>query len=324
MRADRLLNIMLILQARGKTTSHNLAQELGVSRRTILRDIDSLSVAGVPVYAEGGHGGGFALDEAYRTTLTGLQADEIRTLFVTSNAQLLAEVGLGQASTTGLRKLLAGLPAAQQPSVAFIRQRLLIDPAWWWRDADLPSFWDQLQQAVYEDRCIRATYKTQAGKVTERTLEPFSLVAKSSIWYLVARRDGELRSYRVSRFTHLELLSEHFNRPADFDLPTYWQTQLQEFTDSISDYRFTLCIHPDRLNFVKWLAPGRCEVVGSPDSQGWFTARVRLDTLDLAKMLVFGLGSQAQVLDPPELLNAVINTAREFTTTNIGPITRTP
>jgi predicted DNA-binding transcriptional regulator YafY len=313
MRADRLLSLLLILQARGKTTAQKLSEELGVSRRTILRDIDSLSFAGVPIYAEGGHGGGFALDEDYRTTLTGLQDAEIRTLFVTSNAQLFAEVGLGEAAASGLRKLLAGLPASQQPGVAFIRQRLLIDPAWWWRESQPPSFLDQLQQAVYEDRCIRVVYESHNKDVAERTLEPYSLVAKSSIWYLVAKREGELRSYRVSRFHHVELLTQHFMRAADFDLPTYWQTQLKEFVDSIPDYRFTLRLHPDQLNFVKWLAPGRCEVVGSLDSNGWLTVQIRLESLDLAKMLVFGLGQQVQVIEPPELLEAVIHTIREFT-----------
>src|SRR5689334_22347708 len=186
MRADRLLAIMLLLQTRGKMTAQSLADKLEVSRRTILRDIDALAVAGVPVYAEGGHGGGIALDEQYRTTLAGLQANEVRTLFVGTNTQLLSEIGLGAAADRTLLKLQAILPAAHRPSVEHIRQRILIDPVWWWRDAQPLPFWERLQQAVYEDRCVQALYEHQTGEVVERALNPYSLVAKSSVWYLVA------------------------------------------------------------------------------------------------------------------------------------------
>ncbi len=312
MRADRLLSLMLLLQMRGKMTAQALAKELGVSRRTILRDIDALSVAGVPVYAEGGHGGGFALDENYRTSLTGLQEAEIRTLFVTRNTQLFSEVGLGEAAKSTRRKLLAGLPTSQLPSVAYIRQRLLIDPAWWWREAQPPAFWEQLQQAVYEDRWIRAVYETHTQVVSERMLAPYSLVAKSSVWYLVAWRDQEFRPYRVSRFHELELLDQHFQREPGFDLPTYWEAHLQEFADALPDYEFTLQVHPSRVSFLKSLVPGRCRFAMPSNEDNWVKVDIRLESLELAKMLVLGLGRQAQVLEPPELKQAVLEAAQDI------------
>lgn len=311
MRADRLLAIMLLLQTRGKMTAQALAAEQGVSRRTILRDIEALSFAGIPIYAEGGHGGGIGLDENYRTNLTGLQEKEVRALFVASNAQILSEIGLGDAAESSSLKLLAALPPSQQPSIAHIRQRILIDPVWWWREVQLPPFWEQLQQAVNEDRRIRAIYESYAGEVHARDLEPYSLVAKSSVWYLIANRSGELRTYRVSRFHQIELLDAHFERRPDFDLPAYWHAHLQNFAGSISDYRFTLRIHASRLNFARWLLPGRCQVIESPDAGGWVTARFSLESLDLARMLVFGLGRQAVVVEPPELQQAVLSAARE-------------
>src|SRR5262245_35874665 len=185
MRADRLLTIMMLLQTRGKMTAGALAGELGVSRRTILRDIDALSFAGVPLYTEGGHGGGVALDEHYRTTLTGLQESEARTLFIASNTKLLDDVGLGEAAQSTLLELLSSLPGSYHPSLEHIRQRILIDPLWWWHDAQPLPFWEALQQAVYEDRRIRAVYEHYDGGVVERVLEPYSLVAKSSLWYLI-------------------------------------------------------------------------------------------------------------------------------------------
>jgi len=310
MRADRLVSITLLLQTRGKMTMQALAHELGVSRRTILRDVDALSLVGIPVYTDGGHGGGVALDEHYRTTLTGLGEAEIRALFISTSSSLLDELGLGEAAERSLLKLLAALPAPQQPSVEHIRQRIYIDPPWWWHDSTPLPFWDALQRAVYEDWRVRALYEHYDGTVAERVLEPYSLVAKSSLWYLIARRDGELRTYRVSRFHNLAVLDEHFERAADFDLASYWQAHLQTFAAELAEYSFTLRVHQRRMNFARWLTPGRYEVLATDGD--WVTARFHYESMDLATMLVFGLGADAQVIDPPDLGQAVIDAARNL------------
>lgn len=312
MRADRLLAIMMKLQTRGKMKAETLAEELSVSRRTILRDVEALSISGVPIYAEGGHGGGIALDEEYRTNLTGLQEDEARTLFLASNESLLKHLKLGEAAERTLLKLNAALPVRHQAAVQHMRQRILIDPAWWWQDAQQPRFWETLQQAVYEDRCIRTHYERYDGTRVERTLEPYSLVAKSSIWYLVAKRDGEFRIYRVTRFHDLTLLDQHFVRDATYDLPTFWQSHLQEFVDSFAEYTITLHVHPDRLNFVQWLTPGRHQIVEPTTADGWHMVRIQMESIELAKMLVFSLGMQARVIEPRTLHDAVVADAREF------------
>jgi predicted DNA-binding transcriptional regulator YafY len=309
-RADRLLSLILVLQTRGKHTAKALATELGVSRRTILRDVEALSLAGIPIYSEGGHGGGIALHEQYRTSLTGLHTPEVQSLFVTSNSTALREVGLGEAGDRLLLKLLAALPAVHRPTVEHIRQRLMIDPAWWWRDSQTPPFWDDLQQAVYEDRLIETTYERYDGAISQRTLEPYSLVNKSSLWYLIAQRDGEFRTYRVSRFHQVKVQPKNFTRRPDFDLPTYWNEHLQDFIDSFSEYKITLRVHPERLKFVQWLTPGRWQLLGDPDADGWQTLRVVMDSPQLAKMLVFGLGVQGQVIDPPDLADSVRADAR--------------
>ncbi len=309
MRTDRLLALVMLLQTRGKMTTQALAEEMGVSRRTILRDIDALSVSGIPVYTDGGHGGGVALDENYRVTLTGLKESEIRSLFISSNNQLLQDVGLAEAAESSLLKLSAALPTAHQPSVEFIRQRIHIDPLWWWHDGEPLPFWDDLQKAVYEDICIRTIYESYDGTISERMLEPYSLVAKSSFWYVIAKRDCEFRTYRVSRFHSIKLLDEHFQRDTDFDLADYWQTHLKEFTEALTEYAFMLRIHQSRLNFVKWLTPGRFQIIEALNESGWISIRVHMESIDLAKMLVFGLGKDAVVIDPPELAQAVIEAA---------------
>ena len=268
-------------------------------------------MAGVPIYADGGHGGGIALDENYRTTLTGLQEAEVRSLFVSTDTKLLGEIGLGEAAERTLLKLFAALPARYQPSVEHFRQRIHIDPMWWWSSAQPMPFWAELQQAVYEDRPIRAVYEHYDNQIVERELEPYSLVNKSSFWYLLAKRDGELRTYRVSRFHSVVVLDTHFQRDADFDLESYWQTHLEEFRDNLSEYTFTLRVHPDRLSFVQWLLPGRCEILEAPED-GWIATRLHLESMELAKMLVFGLGTQGAVVEPAELQEAVLATAHEI------------
>lgn len=305
MRADRLISLVLLLQTRGKATAAALAEELEVSRRTILRDIEALSIAGVPVIAEGGHGGGVALDEGYRTSLTGLKEAEIRSLFVAGNAALLRDIGLGDAAESTLLKLTAALPAAHQSAVEHIRQRIYIDPLWWWHESAPLPFWDALQSAVYEDRRIRVTYENRDKAFVERVLEPYSLVAKSSTWYLVAKRDGEMRTYRVSRLHEVMVLNERFERDSEYDLAAYWQAHLAAFAAGIDTYEFTLRIDPAQLTFVRWLTPGRSELLAEDPDSGWLTIRLNVETPELADMLVFGLGKQCEVVEPEELRERV-------------------
>ncbi len=312
MRADRLLSIVMLLQARGKMTTAALAEELDVSRRTILRDVEALSFAGIPIYTDGGHGGGIALDENYRTSLTGLKESEVRALFVSANSSLLHDIGLGEAAESTLHKLSAALPERHQPAVEHVRQRIHIDPVWWWHDSQPLPFWAELQQAVFEDRPLRAIYEHYSGEVVERVLEPYSLVAKGSHWYVIARRDGEFRIYRASRFHGVSVLDTHFRRDEAFDLAAFWNEHLQEFTGTLAEFTFTLRLHSSKLTFARWLTPGRCQVIEAAGDDGWLTARFQLESMDLAKMLVFGLGTQAVVLDPPELQEAVLETARDL------------
>jgi predicted DNA-binding transcriptional regulator YafY len=312
MRADRLVAMLLLLQHRKKWTARALANKLEVSPRTILRDVEALSIAGIPISAAGGRGGGIALDEHYRVTLTGLKETEIQTFMLTGNVPLLKEIGLGEAAENALLKVSAAVPAQYQPALEFMRQRIYIDPLWWWHDSDPPPFLAELQQAVYESRCIRAIYEHRHGGIAEQILEPCSLVAKSSTWYLIARREGELRTYHLSRFQRVVLLDTQFCRPDDFDLPTYWQQHLQAFATTAAEYTFTLRIHESRLPFVRRLMPGRSTVLEPSNGDGWVLAHFHVESIDLAKMLVFGLGTHVVVVEPSELQAAVVQAAGEI------------
>jgi predicted DNA-binding transcriptional regulator YafY len=312
MRADRLLSILLLLQSRGKMTTQVLADSLEVSRRTILRDVDALSYAGVPIYAEGGHGGGITLDEKYRTTLTGLNEIEIRALFINENNQFLKDIGLSEAALSTRRKLSAALPLGQQPIAEQVRQRIYIDPTWWWQADQAMPFWGELQRAVFEDRRIQAMYENYQGEVAERVLEPYSLVAKASHWYLIAKRRQEYRLYRVTRFRSVHVLDDHFAREENYDLESFWDMHVQDFRNAVTEYSFTLKVIADQMDFIRQIVPGHFKILEINEQNGWLILHFELETMELAKMLVFGLGPPSEVIDPPELREAVIKRAQEF------------
>lgn len=305
MRADRLLSIMLILQAQGKTTTLALADRLEVSRRTILRDIEALSIAGVPVYAEAGHGGGVYLDEHYRVSLTGLKEAEVRALFVSSQLGPLQDVGLGHAAEATLLKLFAALPSLHRQEAERMQQRIHLDPAWWWHKGETLPYLETLKAAVFGDCCVQVRYERGDGSVSERILEPYSLVAKASVWYLIARREGELRTYRVSRFMAVEVLDTHFERDEAFDLAQYWHTHSSEFVASMPDFAFTLRLAAARVQFMNWYAAERYTIRDASPDGAALLVDVCLSSLEEARMLVLGLGTDAEVIEPEALREAV-------------------
>src|SRR5438128_12227933 len=194
MRADRLLSVLLLLQVHRRLTARELAKRLEVSERTIHRDMEALSAAGFPVFAERGSGGGWMLVEGYRTNLTGLNAVEVQALFVTKPLRLLADLGLDKASDAALIKLSAALPSAHRPGAENARQRIHIDVTGWNRPDEAARFLPLLQEAVWQERRLRFTYQRGGGcDAVQRVADPLGLVAKGSIWYLVAAVDGDIR-----------------------------------------------------------------------------------------------------------------------------------
>ena len=301
MRADRLISIIMLLQTRGRITTQSLADELEVSRRTILRDIDALSSSGVPIYADSGHGGGISLDEHYRSRLTGLKELEAMTLFITDNSRLLSELGMSEAATSSILKLLATLPSGHRMSVDHMRQRILIDPDWWFHESQPAEFWDALYRAVFDNRRIQITYETYQGEQTQRRLEPYSLVSKSSNWYLVGYRKGDFRIYRVSRIQRLQVLDDSFERQRDFELQTFWRTHSQTFAQKLDEYRFTVRVRSERLAFIRTLLPGRTQILDETSEDGWLTIQLQVMSSQFARMILFELGDSAIVVEPKEL-----------------------
>ena len=232
MRASRLLSIMMLLQAKGRMSAESLAEELEVSVRTIYRDIDQLSAAGVPVYADIGRNGGFALLDGWRTRLTGLTAPEARALFLSGLPGPASELGLGDEVAAAELKLLAALPADWQTEATRMSSRFHLDPKGWFSTGPRPEFLQAIAEAVWSETRITIKYDSWT-QVSERTVEPLGLVLKGGIWYLVARRESGMRTYRMSQILALTPSDERFERPQDFDLPKHWRESTASFEREI-------------------------------------------------------------------------------------------
>ena len=235
MRADRLLTILLLLQNGGKMTSRSLAQQLEVSNRTIIRDMEALCAAGIPIYAERGANGGWVLDEKYRTNLTGMRPEEILSLLITSHDNLLSDLGIKQHFDAAYQKLLTSSPDTIQKDAEIIRQRIHIDGVSWHPSDESFPYLSTIQEAVWSDRQLFIRYQKEHEQV-ERVVYPLGLVAKRSVWYLVAETNQEMRTYRISRLLEVQLLMETFQRPSSFSLAQYWGQSTAQFKARLPRY----------------------------------------------------------------------------------------
>jgi predicted DNA-binding transcriptional regulator YafY len=313
MRADRLLSILLLLQIHGRMTTRELAERLGVTARTIHRDMGALSVAGVPVVADRGAAGGWSLIEEYQTRLTGLNTPEVQALALTRPPQVLADLGLEQASDAAFIKLLAALPKLGRRDAEDMRQRIFVDMTGWKSFSEETPCLNTVQDALWTDRRLKVNYQRNDGETRERTVDPLGLVAKLNIWYLVAAVDGEPRTYRVSRMQSAEIVDEPVRRPAKFDLPAFWQQSTSDFKASLPRYAARLRVDPGYLERLRFPARyARVESVSEadpPDPQGWQIVAMNFENENDAVEAALSFGDRAEVLDPPELRARVIEMA---------------
>jgi predicted DNA-binding transcriptional regulator YafY len=297
MRAERLLRLLLYLQTHGQSTVARLARYLEVSPRTVQRDLDALSLAGVPVYSIRGRGGGWTLLPGYRTRLTGLTPSEAMSVFVTATAHVLADLGLDASGDQAIAKLIAALPEPARRDAEFARQRLLIDHAGWEDRREVPRWLDLCRQAIWEERRIAITYRDPAEPFI---VAPLGLVAKSRTWYLVAaRRDGALRTYRLDRVSSALLTDEGFTRPSGFELPRYWAEAQRLFRASVPSYPIVLRVRERALRRFRATAPV------TADGDGWFVVEADLESAEEACAAVLAQGGDAVVVTPAELVERV-------------------
>lgn len=304
MRAERLLRLLLYLQTRGQSTVRELARHLGVSPRTVQRDLEALSLAGVPVYAVRGRGGGWSLLAGYRTRLTGLTPSEVMSVFVGATAHVLADLGIDASSDTAMAKLIAVLPEGARRDAEFARQRLLVDHAGWDGRRQAPDWLDLCREAIWQELWIRITYRERKQP---HAVAPLGLVAKSRTWYLIAaRRDGELRTYRLSRMTAASLTDESFTRPAGFDLARYWADTQRRFRATLPSYPILLRVRGSAVHRFRPTAPAR------PDTDGWSFVEADLENADEACAAVLAQAGDTVVIAPDELSTMVRQAAAKI------------
>ncbi|MEV6836497.1 YafY family protein [Streptomyces sp. NPDC051133] len=312
MKSDRLLSILLLLQTRGRVPAHELADRLEVSVRTIYRDIEALSASGVPVYAERGRHGGIELLAGFRTDVTGLTADESRALFILAAQGAHAALGLDTALGSALRKVMAALPAPHRPAAEVTSRRILVDATRWKSGPQQAVDLEALQEAVFSDRRLRLRYR-HSGEREPRTytVDPYGLVAKAGVWYLVADRRGAPRLFRADRVRSARLLDDPVRRRPGVELAGVWEVLRRRVEEREEGIEVTVRVRRDRLDmFQRMFAP---QLPAPPEDAGdWVTARLTYPVLPAVRQLL-AFSDQVEVLHPPEARAELLAAARSVT-----------
>lgn len=315
MQASRLLSILMLLQARGRVTAATLAQAMEVSQRTILRDIDQLSAAGVPLWGERGRAGGFQLREGWSTQLTGMTEPEANALLLAGLPGPATELGLGAAAASARLKMVASLPCAWREQADRMGQRLHIDPVDWYRAQDTPQFLREVADAVWHGRRLTVDYESWRG-AAQRELEPLGLVLKAGAWYVVARTVGSEseRTYRLASILALKAMGRSFKRPRGFDLARSWQISAARFEAELHKLQARVRVSPRGL---KWLSNGRIRVIALPDEAGHRSARagwrevlLPIESIEHGARQLLSFGAEVEVIEPAALRSEVLKQAR--------------
>ena len=312
MRASRLLSLLILLQMRGRMSAEALAAEFEVSVRTIYRDVDQLSAAGVPVYAERGRNGGFALLDGYRTRLTGFTPAEAEALLLAGVGPAAADLGVGAEAAAAQLKLLASLPPDSGASAQRVAARFHLDPVNWYSRAEASDILPAVANAVWGERRIRVRYESWRDLV-DRDLDPLGLVLKAGVWYLVAAVKGQARTYRVSNIHALEILNTKAQRPARFDLARYWASWSRDFEARIFSERAVVKLSPLGRRVLREVSPVAAEAVEAQHRAckpaSWVKAEIPIESVALAARQLLRLGADVEVLEPAALRAAIAREA---------------
>ncbi|MFF4274878.1 helix-turn-helix transcriptional regulator [Streptomyces sp. NPDC001536] len=314
MKSDRLLSILLLLQTRGRVPAHELAERLEVSVRTIYRDIEALSASGVPVYAERGRHGGIELLAGFRTDVTGLTADESRALFILAAQGAHAALGLDAALGSALRKVMAALPAPHRPAAEATSQRILVDATRWKGGPQVAVDLDVLQDAVFADRRLRLRYR-HSGQREPRTytVDPYGLVSKAGVWYLVADRRGRPQLFRVDRVRSATVLDDPVRRRPGVELADAWEVLRRQVEERPGGVDVVVRVRRDRLDlFLRLNAAWLTEPPEDGGEGEWVTARLSYGVLGEARQLL-QFSDRIEVLSPPEVREELFRAAASVT-----------
>ncbi len=303
MRASRLLSILILLQLRGQLTAEYLAEEFEVSVRTIYRDMDALSAAGVPVYGDSGPGGGFQLLDGYRTKLTGLAEDETEAMLLVGLPGAAKAMGLGDAANRARNKLLLALPGKGGDEAGRIAGRFHLDTADWYRAARPTPLLARVARAVLDQQLLAMTYQSWTAR-RDWTVEPFGLVLKAGNWYLVANDNQRMRSFNVADILALDVLPDRFRAPVEFDLATWWVESARSFEEQLRPGTATLRASPIGLQRLRLLGSFAGEAVAKAEPtgrDGWHIVKLPIETIESAAPALLGIGPEMDVIEPVAL-----------------------
>lgn len=323
MRADRLVSLVLLLRQRGRLTADTLARELEVSTRTVLRDIEALSAAGVPVYAERGRHGGFALLPGFQTALTGLNHDEALALLTAGSGRGEQVFGLGSALASAMRKVVDALPESHRATAGDAAQRFLVDP-----ETDLLSrrrvmddvpdtTMIEVRRAVLAGHKLRIHYAATGQTPQWRTVDPIGLVTVRDRGYLLATRSGEDRTYRLSRVLAAEELPETAQRPNRVDLDRIWRERSAQFLSGGDHMTVRVRVSPARREDL--LTTALAVRAEEPDADGWLRLEVTFQDSRHAEWALWQLGTDAEALAPQSLRASLRDRAAAIATRYGGP-----
>ncbi|MBP2325577.1 putative DNA-binding transcriptional regulator YafY [Kibdelosporangium banguiense] len=316
MRSERLVALLFTLQSRRSATIAELATALKVSERTMHRDIAALQATGVPVWTEPGRNGGVRLVDGWRTRLDGLTSREAVAIFAMGVPRALTELGLGTAVSAAHAKVSATLPAPLREQAQHVAQRFHLDAPAWFRKEDETEHLADMARAVWEQQQARITYGRD-DRTVERVLDPLGLVLKAGVWYLVARTDGNIRTYRVSRITAVEQLDEQFERPTDFDLAGWWQQSSAQFERSLQCVQVRVRLSPTGVRALPSvldpdMATQALKDAGPPGPDGWTEVELGLERPGIAAGQLLALGIEVEILEPTAVRAAFAEAARQM------------
>ncbi len=310
MRASRLLSLLMLLQSRGRVSAAALAEALEVSVRTIHRDVDELSAAGVPIWADRGRLGGFQLQPGWRTRVDGLTAPEAQAMFLGGLPGPAAELGLGEAMASAQLKLLAALPDGWREDARRVSARFHLDPIDWYRGPSATDHLPAIAQAVWSERRVAMRYESWKGEVSRR-VDPLGLVLKAGIWYLAAQVGNGVRTYRLSNILELQPTDEAFERPPAFDLAAWWQASTKRFEKELAVDTAQLRVTAAGFKALRDLGASVAQAAeasaGAPDEEGWRRVTIPIESIPHAAAQVLRLGAQAEVLKPAALRRALLD-----------------
>jgi predicted DNA-binding transcriptional regulator YafY len=308
-KSSRLVSILLLLQTRGRLTAAQLAEELEVSVRTVYRDVEALSAAGVPLYGDAGHAGGYRLLDGYRTRLTGLTTEEAEAIFLAGVPGPAAELGLGSVLAAAQLKVRAALPSELREHADRVSGRFHLDAPGWYADADETPYLPAVADAVWNARVLQVCYRRWREPTdVERRLEPYGLVLKAGRWYVVAGPGP--RTFRVDQILELTVSAEEFTRPESFDLAAYWTAHQRDFHERLHRAEAVVRIAPGtRLGGP---AAQAVAVDGRAEEDGWTTVTVPIESVERAHDEFLRFGTSVEVLEPPELRSRIAATIAEL------------